>query len=54
MRDHERTLIDPVCGMRVEEDQLALEYMQMHFAFCSNNAASGSWQTRACMSANLA
>lgn len=29
------TVIDPVCGMRVQPTQLSLEYMQMHFAFCS-------------------
>ena len=29
------TVIDPVCGMRVKSTQLALEYMQMRFAFCS-------------------
>lgn len=26
---------DPVCGMRVLKADLALEYQQMHFAFCS-------------------
>ena len=28
-------MIDPVCGMCVKSTQLPLEYMQMHFAFCS-------------------
>lgn len=26
---------DPVCGMQVESHQYAIEYLQMHFAFCS-------------------
>jgi len=33
---HEETKVkDPVCGMLVDRERLALEYMQMHFAFCS-------------------
>jgi len=35
MHDDDKTMIDPVCGMRVKASQLPLEYMQMHFAFCS-------------------
>ena len=27
---------DPVCGMRVDPDALAVEYQGMRFAFCSN------------------
>lgn len=26
---------DPVCGMMVDADENAIEYQQMHFAFCS-------------------
>ena len=26
---------DPVCEMQVEHDQYTIEYLQMHFAFCS-------------------
>ena len=26
---------DPVCGMQVEPDQYTIDYLQMHFAFCS-------------------
>ena len=35
MHSDDVTVIDPVCGMQVKSTQLALEYMQMHFAFCS-------------------
>lgn len=26
---------DPVCGMQVSPDSFALEYLEMHYAFCS-------------------
>lgn len=26
---------DPVCGMQVESEQYTIEYLQMHYAFCS-------------------
>lgn len=26
---------DPVCGMQVESDHYTIEYLQMHYAFCS-------------------
>jgi YHS domain-containing protein len=35
MQSDDDTLIDPVCGMRVNAMQLALQYRQMQFAFCS-------------------
>jgi len=35
MKHEESKVKDPVCGMLVDRGQLALEYMQMHFAFCS-------------------
>lgn len=35
MRDYDATVIDPVCGMHVKPTQLQLEYMQLHYAFCS-------------------
>ena len=35
MQSDDATVIDPVCGMHVNPSQLPLEYMQMHFAFCS-------------------
>jgi len=35
MHSEDDTVIDPVCGMRVKPTQLPLEYMQMQFAFCS-------------------
>lgn len=35
MQNTDHTVIDPVCGMQVSATQLPLEYMQMHFAFCS-------------------
>jgi YHS domain-containing protein len=35
MRNDDEAVIDPVCGMHVNPSQLQLEYMQMHFAFCS-------------------
>ena len=35
MHNDDETKIDPVCGMRVKSTELSLEYMQMHYAFCS-------------------
>jgi len=35
MQHDDETMLDPVCGMRVKSTQLSLEYMQMYFAFCS-------------------
>lgn len=35
MQREDDMLIDPVCGMRVKSTHLALDYMQMRFAFCS-------------------
>jgi len=35
MKHEEEKVKDPVCGMLVDSKQLALEYMHMHFAFCS-------------------
>lgn len=26
---------DPVCGMQVESDHYTIDYLQMHYAFCS-------------------
>jgi len=26
---------DPVCGMQVDQDSFAIEYMEIHYAFCS-------------------
>lgn len=35
MKHEEAKVKDPVCGMLVDREQLSLEFMQMHFAFCS-------------------
>jgi len=35
MQNENHLLIDPVCGMRVKATERTLAYMQMRFAFCS-------------------
>lgn len=35
MPQNESSLRDPVCGMRVDPRELSIEYLGMHFAFCS-------------------
>lgn len=28
-------LSDPVCGMQIESDQYTIDYLQVHYSFCS-------------------
>lgn len=35
MRTDDDNVIDPVCGMHVKRHQLQVDYLQMEFAFCS-------------------
>ena len=35
MKHNEEKVKDPVCGMMVDSQQLAIEHLQIHFAFCS-------------------
>lgn len=35
MKHNEHKVKDPVCGMLVDPQQLTVEYLQLHFAFCS-------------------
>lgn len=35
MTEHQKSVTDVVCGMRVNRDEYAVEYLGMHFAFCS-------------------
>ena len=35
MNDEEGRKRDPVCGMVVDANENAVEYQQMHYAFCS-------------------
>jgi len=35
MNDRHELIKDPVCGMMVDPQANAIEYLQMHFAFCS-------------------
>jgi len=35
MKYDEDKVKDPVCGMMVPPQHLVVEYMQLHFAFCS-------------------
>lgn len=28
-------MVDPVCGMQVDQDSFAIEHMEIHYAFCS-------------------
>ena len=35
MQTNDDMVVDPVCGMEVDAGQLSVEYMHMHFTFCS-------------------